>query len=147
MKKIISRRAFIGTGLAAPLILHAQDKAGIKAPILGSGEWTFAWVGDWGDLPSHIKWGNTHNVAEDSHGNIYVHHNIAIAPKGDLYVADGYGSYFINHYNHKGEYIPRIICLVASGRLGGDRIFSWTDCSVKLPILIADEIKPLARSD
>src|SRR2546421_6777829 len=31
--------------------------------------------------------------------------NIAIAPKGDLYVADGYDSYFINHYNHKGEYI------------------------------------------
>src|SRR3954468_14658596 len=31
--------------------------------------------------------------------------NIAIAPNGDVYVGDGYGSYFINHYNSKGEYI------------------------------------------
>ena len=31
--------------------------------------------------------------------------NIAIAPNGDLYVADGYGSYYINRYNAKGEYL------------------------------------------
>jgi hypothetical protein len=212
----ITRRKFIkagiGTGLAAPLILHAENKAGTKSPVVGEGEWKFEWVGDWGQLPSHIKYGNTHNVAEDAHGNIYVHHtvyadsespdsmvvfdhkgkfirswgkefkgvahgmwlkkegkeeflyltvnaanpkqplppgelpatvvkatlkgeivwkiqgppdvdayhvpagataakplynptNIAIAPHGDLYVADGYGSYFINHYNGKGEYL------------------------------------------
>ena len=44
----ISRRGFIGTGLVAPLILHAQDKAGTKAPVLGSGDWTYEWIGDWG---------------------------------------------------------------------------------------------------
>jgi hypothetical protein len=31
--------------------------------------------------------------------------NVAIAPNGDVYVADGYGSYFINQYNSKAEYI------------------------------------------
>jgi hypothetical protein len=31
--------------------------------------------------------------------------NLAIAPNGDIYVGDGYGSYFINQYNSKGEYI------------------------------------------
>ena len=31
--------------------------------------------------------------------------NLAIAPNGDLYVGDGYGSYYINQYNSKGEYI------------------------------------------
>ncbi|MEO7192272.1 MAG: hypothetical protein ABI051_14565 [Vicinamibacterales bacterium] len=31
--------------------------------------------------------------------------NVAIAPNGDIYVADGYGSYFINQYNSKTEYI------------------------------------------
>jgi hypothetical protein len=31
--------------------------------------------------------------------------NLAIAPNGDLYVGDGYGSSFINQYNSKGEYI------------------------------------------
>jgi hypothetical protein len=31
--------------------------------------------------------------------------NLAIAPNGDVYVADGYGSYYVNHYNGKGEYL------------------------------------------
>ena len=31
--------------------------------------------------------------------------NVAIAPNGDIYVGDGYGSYFINQYNSKAEYI------------------------------------------
>jgi hypothetical protein len=31
--------------------------------------------------------------------------NLAIAPNGDVYVADGYGSYYVNHYNSKGEYL------------------------------------------
>jgi hypothetical protein len=31
--------------------------------------------------------------------------NVAIAPNGDVYVADGYGSYFINQYSNKAEYI------------------------------------------
>jgi hypothetical protein len=31
--------------------------------------------------------------------------NLAVAPNGDIYVADGYGSSYINQYNSKGEYI------------------------------------------
>ena len=31
--------------------------------------------------------------------------NVAIAPNGDVYVGDGYGSSFINQYNKKGKYI------------------------------------------
>jgi hypothetical protein len=31
--------------------------------------------------------------------------NLAIGPNGDLYVGDGYGSSYVNHYNSKGEYI------------------------------------------
>ncbi len=31
--------------------------------------------------------------------------NLAIAPNGDLYVGDGYGSSYINQYNAKGEYL------------------------------------------
>ena len=207
----ITRRAFIGTGLMAPLILNAQDKAGTKAPVVGEGEFKYEALHDWGELPARIKWGNTHNVVEDAQGNIHVHHtvhatsdsgdtvvafdragrfvrswgsefrgvahgmwirkegkeeflyltvnaanarlqppptvassvvkatlkgevvytiqgppdipqyrtptgtppglppynptNIAIAPNGDLFVADGYGSYYINHYDSKGTYL------------------------------------------
>lgn len=31
--------------------------------------------------------------------------NLAVAPNGDIYVGDGYGSSYIVHYNGKGEYI------------------------------------------
>jgi len=31
--------------------------------------------------------------------------NLAVAPNGDFYVGDGYGSSYINQYNNKGEYI------------------------------------------
>lgn len=31
--------------------------------------------------------------------------NLAIGPNGDIYVGDGYGSSYINQYNHKGEFI------------------------------------------
>ena len=31
--------------------------------------------------------------------------NLAIAPNGDIYVGDGYGSNYINQYNKKGEFI------------------------------------------
>jgi hypothetical protein len=193
-----SRRKFLQTCAVAPAVLGATDKAGMKAPVLGSGKHTYEAIHDWGELPSNIKYGNTHGVVEDSQGHIYVHHtvnaaseladsmvifdaqgkfvkswgkefkggahglhirkegsteylylcdtarglvvkatlngetvytigypeqsdaykpaadgkkpkysptNLAVAPNGDLYVGDGYGSSYINQYNSKGEYI------------------------------------------
>jgi hypothetical protein len=208
-----TRRDFLATAAAAPLLspilLGVQDKAGTRRPVLGDGAYRYEAIHDWGELPPSIKWGNTHGVVEDSHGNIYVHHtvhatstsgdsmvvfdrkgrfvrswgkefrgvahglhirkegrdeflyltvnaanpkmvpqpdmqavlvkatpkgeivwkiqgppdieayrpaadgtpkrynptNIAIAPNGDIYVGDGYGSYYVNQYNSKAEYI------------------------------------------
>lgn len=193
-----SRRRFLQAAAAAPMILHADDKAGSKRPVLGSGDHTYEALHDWGELPHNIQYGNTHGVVEDSQGRIYVHHtvnaasessdsmvvfdadgkfikswgkefkggahglhiqkegsteflylcdtkrgvvvkatldgeevwsvgypeqaeeykpgadgkkpkysptNLAIAPNGDIYVGDGYGSSYINQYNRKGEYL------------------------------------------
>jgi hypothetical protein len=204
-----TRREFLAAAAAGPILLGVQDKAGSKAPVLGKGPFTYEAVHDWGELPSSIKWGNTHGVVEDAQRNIYIHHtvhasseradtmvvfdhagkfvrswgpefrgvahglhlrkegrdeylyltvnaanpklspppamqavvlkttlsgevvwkiqgppdieaykpgsdgapkpynptNIAIAPNGDVYVGDGYGSYFVNQYTSKGEYI------------------------------------------
>jgi hypothetical protein len=198
MRSETSRRRFLQAAAVAPVILHADDKAGTKAPVLGSGEHTYEAIHDWGELPADIKYGNTHGVAEDSQANIYIHHtvnaasessdsmvvfdangkfikswgkefkggahglhirkegsteylylcdtkrgvvvkatlsgeevwsigypsqseaykpgadgkppkysptNLAIAPNGDIYVGDGYGSSYINQYNSKGEYL------------------------------------------
>lgn len=78
-----SRRQFLGalgTGLAAtvagPTLLHATDKAGSRRPIVGSGAFTYEVHHDWGELPAGLKYGNTHGVAEDAQGHIYVHHTV-----------------------------------------------------------------------
>jgi len=205
-----TRREFLASAAAAPLLLGLQDKSGSKLPVLGAGAHTYEAIHDWGTLPAHIKWGNTHGVVEDSQGHVHIHHtvhatsespdtvvvfdrdgkfvrswgrqfkgvahglelrregsdeflyltvnaanprmtpppgvqaavvkatlrgevvwtiagppdvdayrqpnpdgsakrynptNVAIAPNGDVYVGDGYGSYFVNQYNAKGEHI------------------------------------------
>jgi len=174
-----------------------MNKSGSSKPVVGSGTHTYEVTHDWGELPSHIHYGNTHGVCEDSQGRIYVHHtvnqdseshdsmvvfdadgkfvkswgaefqggahglhihqegdreflylcdtkralvvkatldgdivwtlgypdeadayqpvdgkaigysptNLAIAPNGDVYVADGYGSSFINQYDKDGKYL------------------------------------------
>ncbi|MDX2179728.1 MAG: hypothetical protein SFV18_09060 [Bryobacteraceae bacterium] len=196
----MTRRTFsagLSTGLAAPLILGAQNKSGSKLPVLGSGEHTYEAIHDWGEVPQTIAYGNTHGVVEDSNGLIYIHHtvnassqsndtmvvfdskgkfvrswgsefkggahglhirkegkedflylcdtkravvaktnlkgeivwqigypeqaepyqpgadgkrkkysptNLAVAPDGTVFVADGYGSYYINVYDQQGKY-------------------------------------------
>ena len=206
----MTRRGFIAAGavVAAPYILKSQDKAGTKNPIIGEGEHKYECIHDWGQLPSNIKYGNTHSVVEDSQGHIYIHHtvykdspsadsvvvfddkgkfvrsfgpmfrggahglflnkegrdeylyfcdekhgivskrtlkgeevwtmgypqdspiyqkgpgstgpggaaglnyrptNFAIAPNGDFWVGDGYGSYYMFHYSQKGNSYPKLV--------------------------------------
>src|ERR1700723_2573094 len=73
-----SRRSFLAAsaaGAVAPFI-KADDKTGSKYPILGDGENKFECIHDWGELPSNIKYGNTHSVCEDAQGHIYIHHTV-----------------------------------------------------------------------
>ena len=192
-----SRRTFltkVATGLAAPMILGADNKSGSNKPVIGEGDHKYEVTHDWGQLPAGIAYGNTHGVCEDAHGLIYIHHtvyetseksdsmvvfdakgkfvkswgkefkggahglhihkegkqqflylcdtkrglmvkttlngeevftldypkeaepyakekikysptNLAIAPNGDIYIGDGYGSSYINQYDSSGKYI------------------------------------------
>ncbi|HEX8310242.1 MAG TPA: twin-arginine translocation signal domain-containing protein [Chthoniobacteraceae bacterium] len=78
--------------VGAPFV-RAQDKAGAKAPVLGQGGHQFECIHDWGQLPADISYGNTHGVAEDSQGRIYIKHTVGKnSMKGDAIVvfdADG----------------------------------------------------------
>jgi hypothetical protein len=65
----------LAAGAAAPFV-WAASKSDSKYPILGEGEHQYEAIHDWGDLPSHIKYGNTHSVVEDSQGHIYIHHTV-----------------------------------------------------------------------
>ncbi len=92
-----TRRAFLfAAGAGAPLILAATNKAGTRKPVLGSGDHVYEVTHDWGDLPSEIKYGNTHGVCEDSNANIYVHHTVnASSESSDSMVI----------FDHKGKFI------------------------------------------
>ena len=76
-------------------LLGMQDKAGSKAPVMGSGAYTYEATHDWGVLPPQIKWGNTHGVVEDVQGHIYVHHTVhATSDSADtVAVFDGSGKF------------------------------------------------------
>ncbi len=79
----ISRRGFVKTGsfvavgaLAGFPHLIASSKSGNRLPVVGSGEYEYECIHDWGDLPDHIAYGNTHGVAVDSQGRIYIKHTV-----------------------------------------------------------------------
>jgi hypothetical protein len=95
----MERRTFLKTAavsaIAAPAILGADDKSGMKLPIVGSGAHTYEVHHDWGELPKTIAYGNTHGVVEDSQGHIYVHHTVnAVSESADsMVVFDGKGKF------------------------------------------------------
>ena len=70
-----TRRSFLAAGAAAPFV-WAASKTDSKNPILGEGDHQYESIHDWGELPSNIKYGNTHSVVEDSQGHIYIHHTV-----------------------------------------------------------------------
>lgn len=106
-----TRRTFMKAAGSAALAtawgpaIHAADKAGTKNPILGSGEHTYEAIHNWGQLPSTIVWGDTHGVAVDKAGFIYIkHRSMAEMPIDAIVVFDPDGKYvrsFGKEY-HKG---------------------------------------------
>ena len=54
----VTRRSFLvaaGAAAAAPVFLGATDKAGSKPPILGTGNYQYEAIHDWGELPRTIQ--------------------------------------------------------------------------------------------
>ncbi len=97
-----SRRTFMKQAGAAavaatvgPTILHATDKAGASAPVLGVDGFKYEVVThSWGQLPAHIVWGETHGVAIDEAGLIYIkHRSKAEVPMDAIAVFDPEGKF------------------------------------------------------
>lgn len=99
-----SRREFLKASAAAalattaltkgPTILHADDKAGSKLPVLGEGAHRYEAIHNWGEVPAHVKWGETHGVAVDEAGLIYVkHRSLGAEPMDSIVVFDPSGKF------------------------------------------------------
>ena len=71
--------------------------------------------------------------------SLYRPTNVAIAPNGDIYVGDGYGSSFINQYNQKAEFIRTFAGL---GK-GDDQVDCphglWVDTRSETPVLVVTD--------
>lgn len=98
MNNIDSRRAFLKTAtistasiISAPLFVNAQDKSGSERPRVGSGEYVYECIHDWGTLPdNHTYGGASHGVAIDSHGRVYITHH---GNPASLFVFDSDGKF------------------------------------------------------
>ena len=103
-KKRISRRDFVIAGVSAtavitaPTILGATSKSGTRLPVIGQGEYMFEVEHDWAlpNLPSSIKYGNTHSIVQDHNGNVYVHHTVH---------PDSQSSDAVVVFDHKGKFV------------------------------------------
>lgn len=100
MKNTNRRRFLKSTGTAAifagvaPAFLRAQDKAGTRNAIIGEGAHQYECLHDWGQLPAHIKWGETHGVAIDGQGFVYIkHRSHTPEPMDAIVIFDGKGNY------------------------------------------------------
>lgn len=109
-----SRRTFIKTAGAAavvatvgPTILGAERKSGNSLPIMGSDAHAYEATHHWGELPSHVQWGETHGVAVDESGLVYIkHRSHAAEPVDAVVVFDPDGKYvrsFGKEYHHGGH--------------------------------------------
>jgi hypothetical protein len=61
------------TPCAGPFV-HASDKSTGKNPIIGQGGYRYECIHGWGEVPSSIRWHETHGVAIDKAGLIYIKH-------------------------------------------------------------------------
>ncbi|MBS0198723.1 MAG: hypothetical protein JSR77_18400 [Planctomycetes bacterium] len=64
----------------APRVL-ADDKSGLKNPVLGSGDHKYECIHDWLTPPEGLAWGDTHGLAQDAAGLIYVAHTVNASSK------------------------------------------------------------------
>jgi hypothetical protein len=76
----LTRREFVrragAAGLLALPAVHVADKSGLDNPILGAGEHRYEAMHDWLTPPAGLMWGDTHGLAQDSAGRIYVAHTV-----------------------------------------------------------------------
>jgi hypothetical protein len=59
-----------------PFFLQTSDKSGRRYPVVGSGHHIYECIHDWLVPPDGLVWGDTHGLAQDKQGQIYVAHTV-----------------------------------------------------------------------
>ena len=86
----------VGAAFAARSSASRVQKTLPKRIILGKGDHAYECWHDWLLPPANLLWGDTHGVAQDSHGRIYIAHTVREhSPSSNTIVV----------YDHNGKYI------------------------------------------
>jgi hypothetical protein len=89
----------------APAFVGATDKAGTRPVRVGAGEHLYECHHGWGETPDGFRWGDTHGVAVDEAGFVYItHRSHTPVPQDAVLVFDPHGKFvrgFGKEY-HKG---------------------------------------------
>ena len=98
-----TRRQFLTQAVAAaagltvigPTLANQLTAPGAAPIIVGQGAHRYEWVPDWLTPPGTLIWGNTHGIAQDAAGRIYITHTVhPDSPSGDaIAVFDKHGKF------------------------------------------------------
>ncbi|MFQ5734612.1 MAG: peptidase [Planctomycetaceae bacterium] len=126
----------VAAATAAPLFLHATDKSGGKTPVVGVGAYKYECHHNWGEVPDHVEWGDTHGVTVDAEGLIYVKHRKRSPKRMDaIVVFDPQGKYvrsFGKEYHGAGHGIDL--------RKEGGEEFLYLSC-IQMGIVVKTNLK------
>ena len=88
-----SRRSFLAAAAAlgaagalhrASFAVQTQDKSGLAEPVIGEGEHRYRCIHDWARPSAQHVFGNTHGVAVDDAGLVYIKHTVhASSPRDE----------------------------------------------------------------
>jgi hypothetical protein len=103
-RTFLRRTAAGAAAIVSPTILGAAGKSGSKNPVIGSGEYRYECIHDWGQLPGRLHWETTHGVAIDETGLVYIkHQGHGKTPLDTIVVFDDRGK-FVRSFGK--EYYP-----------------------------------------
>jgi sugar lactone lactonase YvrE len=76
-RQFLTRTTLVASAASfAPRILRSADKSGQRLPVTGQGAHTYEVLHDWLQPPAGLVWGDTHGLAQDADGFIYVAHTV-----------------------------------------------------------------------
>lgn len=102
-----SRRRFLQTtggmalSVSAPAIVGAENKSGSRPPVIGPEGHRYEVQHDCMQIPKHIRWQDTHGVAVDAAGLIYVKHRTKTAEPQDAVVVFDRDGKFVRSFGRE----------------------------------------------
>jgi hypothetical protein len=76
-RKFLKQCSAMTAAAAVPwFVVQTSDKSGRRFPVVGSGAHTYECIHDWLMPPDGLVWGDTHGLAQDAQGHIYVAHTV-----------------------------------------------------------------------